>query len=203
MNKIKTFLNKVRKSKIENSIYMKTLEYGYLKSNEGISFDEVVKYLDVDISNVAFKVNFCIWFYTNFYNYNFESKIVGQSTATNPDFRITEKTIEKLSQYNDTKSYIKGDSINKYIDFLELKRTRKASRNATYLSFLSLILAILSIIVPRVYPKNDTPSKNIEKTKKRNKATKCKFKDSVIAKPRVEKVNYKQADSTAKLKSKN
>jgi hypothetical protein len=133
---------------MNDNIYIKTLEIG-MKQNEGVSFNEIVKRLNINLSDIDFEVNLSIWFYSNFYNSSVESLIVGQLTASNSDYRINPRNLkDKVRPHNDKKSFIKGDAVNKYIDYLELDRTRKSSRTAKVFSILSIILASIAVIVP-------------------------------------------------------
>jgi len=176
MNKL--WLKLVGKS-IENSIYMKVLELGYNSGEKGVSFDNVVKKLNIDLSNSDFEINLVVWFYTNFYHEKYEPKILGLVTATATHSYLNKRTYRDLKQHNDEESYIKGDALNKYIDFLELQRTRKASINATIISLISVIIAISSIIIPRIFPNDKKPMQNIYNSYYGDEATEHKNKDTL------------------------
>nr|WP_319510358.1 hypothetical protein [uncultured Draconibacterium sp.] len=130
-----------------NNIYIQTLKLGF-ENPEGISFNEVVEQLDIDLSDKSFKINYTHWFYSNFYNDNTERFAVGNKTAVNSDYRISATTITQISHSNHLKSFIKGDAVNKYIDYLELERTRESSRQASLFATGSLIIAILAVMLP-------------------------------------------------------
>ncbi len=147
---------------MNDNIYIKTLEIG-MKQKEGVSFNQIVTQLNIDLTEINFEVNFSIWFYSNFYNSSVEKLIIGQVTASNSDYRINPRNIEeKVRPHNDKKSFIKGDAVNKYIDYLELERTRKSSRTAKIFSIISIILASAAVIVPIILTKStESPQKVI------------------------------------------
>ncbi len=73
-----------------------------------------------------------------------------------PDFN-------NMESINNTLSFIKGDAINKYIDYLELERTRKSSKQASIYSTVSIILAFIAILISLVLnPKQPYEVKIIE-----------------------------------------
>lgn len=184
---------------MSGSIYFDTLKLGFENKN-GISLNEVVERLNIDFSDITFETNFTIWFYSNFYNSKLESLIVGQVTAINSDYRINERNIEtKVRKYNTEKSYIKGDAVNKYIDYLELEQTRKSSRMAFKFSIASIIIATLSIITPIIFVHNPRPPYEVIITNDRNKTTNGKFDNSINCKSGIKDMNNNKTDSTDTL----
>lgn len=187
---------------MKDSIYIKTLELGFEK-NEGISFNETVEILNIDLSNIGFEVNYTIWFYSNFYNSRVEDLVIAERTAINSDYRISKRTIEKkVRPNNNDKSFIKGDALNKYIDYLELKGTRKSSKIAIWFSSASLLIAIISIVAPIIFPHYFKPTCEVKITHERNKTTECKTNDSADFKLAKEKMTNAKRDSTSKLNQK-
>lgn len=130
-----------------NNIYIQTLKLGF-DNPKGISFDEVVERLKIDFTDNSFKTNYTIWFYAHFFNNKAETKVIGNTKAINPDYRINANNIDSFSTINKQKSYIKGDAVNKYIDYLELERTRESSKQASLFATGSLIIAILAVMLP-------------------------------------------------------
>lgn len=186
---------------VENNIYVKVLELGYKNHSIGISFDEVINELNIDLSNELFEINFAHWFYSNFYNENFEYSILAQKNSTFDVHHFNKHNYKNSKKHNKEKSFIKGDSLNKYIDYLELQRTRKSSRNATVISMLSMLIAVASIIIPRIYPKNKEPFYNVEITDKWNKCCKHKSDYPSYCKPRTKQMNNTKANTSTNLDS--
>lgn len=120
----------------------------------GISFDYIVKELGIkeDLKDLRFKINFTIWFYINFYHKEVEGMALANKTGAHltEDVAISESNIKRVDSYGSQKSFIKGDSIQKYIDYLELRDTRKSSRTARTFSVISIIIASIAIITPYV-----------------------------------------------------
>ena len=130
-----------------NNIYIQTLKLGF-ENPEGISFNEVVEKLGINLSDEVFKLNFTSWFYDNFYNTRAERYVVGSKVAVNRSYAISKTTINEILTFSDEKSFIKGDAVNKYIDYLELERTREYSKQASLFATGSLIIAILAVLLP-------------------------------------------------------
>jgi len=186
---------------MENSIYIKALELGEKRGSKGISFYEMVEELKIEIPNDSFKVNLMIWFYTNFYNKNLESRIVGQQSSINDTHRINERVLPNIAHYNTQESYIKGEALNKYIDFVELQRTREASKKATIFAYASILIASLSIILPFVLPKYYNPTINIEAPKKWNERSNSILEDSIRLESGEENMSNTEAETKTKLDS--
>ncbi|NQU85153.1 MAG: hypothetical protein HQ541_05270 [Mariniphaga sp.] len=129
-----------------NNIYIQTLKLGF-ENPDGISLNEAVSKLNIDLSNSNFKVNYTIWFYSNFYHPVVEGYVIGSRVIKGANNRISKTTIETVSNSNSDKSFIKGDAVNKYIDYLELERTRKNSRTAAIYSTISIVIATIAIII--------------------------------------------------------
>ncbi|MDO6598728.1 hypothetical protein [Tenacibaculum sp. 1_MG-2023] len=133
--------------------YIKSLKLGFERES-GISFNDLVKELSVNFDNDDQKSNFIIWFYSNFYNEKSERLITAHFVATSSAYKIQDR-LESFNTINEKKSYIKGDALNKYIDYLELERTRKSSRNASRFSLIAIVIAAIGIIAPQLNNKNE------------------------------------------------
>ena len=187
---------------MKDSIYIKTLELGF-ENNKGISFNETVEKLNIDLSDIRFEVNYTIWFYSNFYNHNVEDLIIGQKKAINSDYRINQRNIEdKIRPYNDNISFIRGDALNKYIDYLELKSSRKSSKVAIWFSSASLIFAMIPIIAPIISQHYVKPMHEVIITNEKNQITESETNDSIEFKLAKEKMIDTKRDSTCKLNQK-
>lgn len=179
---------------MKSSIYTETLRIGFENSATGISFNEIVKRLDIDLSDSSFKVNYTIWFYLNFYN--------SENEKFENDYKITAiqlntiglQEIERIT-FNGEKSYIKGDAINKYIDFVELQNARKSSRIATFISISSVAIAISSIVIQIVLSNNNKPPYEVIITNDRNNTTSSKFENSLDFKSGIKNMDNNQTDS--------
>lgn len=124
-----------------DSIYINTLKLGFENSEGGMSLNEIARKLKINFSEKSFEFNYTLWFYSNFYNPGTEKYVVATNTLSGGSGRVTLETIEIFSKRNDSKSYIKGDAINKYIDYLELSDARKNSLNASDAATRSLRIA--------------------------------------------------------------
>jgi len=185
---------------MKSGVYIDTLRLGF-ENPTGISFDDIVKKLNIDLSDNSFKINYTIWFYLNFYNINNETSDNEFSIAKYQMNYIRLVDIERIP-FNSTKSYIKGDAINKYIDFVELQNARKSSITATRISLISVAIAISSIIVSVLYPKNPKPPYEVIITNDRNNSTNSKFDHSLDCKFGIEekdKVDNNQTNDSDTL----
>ena len=131
---------------MKDNIYIKSLKLGF-ERNSGISFNELIKKLNINFENDDQKANFIIWFYSNFYNEKGERYVTAHFVAASSSYKIQDK-LSRFESINGNKAFIKGDALNKYIDYLELERTRKSSRRASWFSLISIIVATLGILVP-------------------------------------------------------
>lgn len=182
-----------------DNIYINSLRTGFYNSSKGISFDEVVAELNIDLSDISFKLNYTTWFYSNFYHPNVEKYVIGSQNNPTSSYRIKIDTIDIISKNNNTKSYIKGDAVNKYIDFLELDRTRKSSRMAFWLSIASIIIAITSVVIPIIFIHNPKPPYEVIITNDRNNTTNGKFDNSLDCKSGITDTNNYETSSTDTL----
>ena len=131
---------------MKDNIYIKSLKLGFEKDS-GISFNELIKELNINFENDDQKSNFIIWFYSNFYNEKGERFITAHFVAPSSSYKIQDK-ISEFERINENKAFIKGDALNKYIDYLELERTRKSSRRASLFSLIAIIVTALGILIP-------------------------------------------------------
>jgi len=128
------------------SIYFETLKLGYENPN-GISYNDIVKKLDLKFSDKNSQFNFIIWFYSNFYNSKAEPWMASHRNADSVLHLLKPEFFEKFTSANTENSYIKGDSLSKYIDYLELENTRKSSTQARNFSIISIALAIIAVFI--------------------------------------------------------
>lgn len=158
---------------MKDNIYLKSLEIGYNNIN-GISFNQLKNILKEPKleNNDAFSFHFNTWFYENFYN-----KGTHEEVSYHKNFADVGRELEysNLLKHNDELSFIKGSSISKYLEFIELKEARKSSNRAFIISMLSLLVACMSIIIPFIPKSNNKPLNNIKPSKERNCTTNCKF----------------------------
>jgi len=181
------------------NMYIQSLKMGYEKGNEGVSLNQVTKELGITFPDDASKVNYVIWFYTNFYQSDMEPRISPKGIM----LRLTPNNVQDIQEKNDLKSYIKGEALNKYIDYLELERTRKSARNASWFSSISIIIAALSIILPVRFPHTFKPNNTEIKANERDYRLDKKQRDLSPSKIVViDSVSVQQRDSIGKLKSK-
>lgn len=141
---------------MRDNIFITSLKKGYDNSDDGISLKKIASDLGIDLSpnsDIAFRVNYCKWFFENFQT---ESSSNLSKDSYKRD-RIKE-TIDIFGKHN---AFLKGESLNKYIDYLELKEARESSKIATIISLVSLLLVVISIILPFIIPNNSTPTKQI------------------------------------------
>ena len=131
-----------------NNIYIQTLKLGF-ENPEGITLREIAKRLNIDIhKNSDFNLQYIIWFYENFYNYNYEIFVSEGIKKEGISYRITPGQYYELNNARTLKSYLKGDAVNKYIDYLELERTRESSKQASFFATGSIFIAIMALILP-------------------------------------------------------
>jgi hypothetical protein len=180
---------------MNNNIYLKSLEIGY-NNIDGVSFNKLVE----KVNNPLFKNNekllfhFNIWFYTNFYNENAYSDVLLHNTFANHSGKIIFSDKERITKYNNELSFIKGDSISKYIEYVELKEARKSSKNAFRISILSLAIACASVVIPIIIANNQKPLVNKPQTEKRNSTTNSKNKDSIKTEFTIDSVINKKTN---------
>lgn len=143
--------------------------------------------------DIVFKITYSKWFFENFQT---------KSSSNFPVYNFKTDTIDHfLEVLSDQKAFIKGDAINKYIDFLELERTRKTSRWAFLFSTLSILIALFSIIIPIKFNNYPQPPYKVILTNERNNTTIEKLSDSVQFEYGEPKINNSQRDSCNNLEN--
>jgi VIT1/CCC1 family predicted Fe2+/Mn2+ transporter len=131
-----------------NNIYIQTLKLGF-ENPEGISLEEVAKKQGLDISkHTSFNLHYITWFYDNFYNSLVEGYVNRITHKIGTKYHLAITDFDDLIQFHQHHSYIKGDAVNKYIDYLELERTREYSKQATLFATGSILIAILAVLLP-------------------------------------------------------
>lgn len=137
-----------------NNIYIQTLKLGY-ENPKGISLKEVAEKLNIDIYKSSdFNFTFILWFYENFYNSSIDSYLKNKDTPFGRRFRVDSNVYRELIKYHHLISFINGDAVNKYIDYLELERTRKSATQASWFAAGSIFIAILAVIFPYIFKPN-------------------------------------------------
>lgn len=181
------------------------MELGYEYSETGISFEEMVDNLNIDLSIDAFKINYIIWFYSNFYNEIAEEQIINHKN--HPTLRIQEGTLFKFKNCHNEKSFIKGDTINKYVDYLELERTREASvkadknsKKAFWFSIISIIVAIISVIIQSLSGTIPKPPYDVIITNQRDSTQKSVCNKTIQLHFRNDSLNASKNDTARHLK---
>lgn len=139
---------------MKENIYIKSLKLGF-ERNSGISFNELTEELNINFENYDQKSNFIIWFYSNFYNEKGERYVTAHFVAANSSYKIQDK-LSEFNTINENKAFIKGDALNKYIDYLELERTRKSSRRASFFSLIAIIVTAIGILIPYLFSDSKT-----------------------------------------------
>jgi len=148
---------------VKDNIYIKSLKLGFEKDS-GISFNEMIEELNINFDNDDQKSNFIIWFYSNFYNEKGERFITAHFVASSSTYKIQDK-LSEFERINNNKAFIKGDALNKYIDYLELERTRKSSRRASLFSLIAIIVTALGILVPFLISESASEKKTEKEAK--------------------------------------
>ena len=185
---------------MKNNIYLKSLEIGYNNLN-GISFNDLKKQLNNPVlKDYNFHFYFMLWFYNNFYNALTEGDIKENNLTPSRHSNIQNSTKNPLLKANDSKSFVRGDSVNKYIDYLELERTRKSASTARNFSIASIVIASLAVIVPFIPLNYFKPPPDVIITNNRYDTTKSKIKDSDSLKLTVENMNKHKSPRTNNLK---
>jgi hypothetical protein len=188
---------------MKENIYLKSLEIGY-DNLKGISFEQLKKELNDDLlKDEYFEFHFNIWFYNNFFHEKAEYYIVRHNNFANSSAQLQFENWSSLKTYNNNKSFLKGDSVSKYIDYLELKHTKETSITAKKFSIISIIIATLAVITPFIITYYFPPSPYIIITNERNDTTKSKPNDSDSLKFRSKNMIYTKSPSTDSLKKVN
>lgn len=115
------------------NLYLKSLEIGFNKNDEGISLNEIkenLKELEYTFDDDIYRD----WFYRNFEHKN----------------RITfiNQPISGVSRDEDNKKLrLSSESLFQYLEYIELKEARVNSISAKEQSFLAIGIALLSLLV--------------------------------------------------------
>ena len=134
------------KKDMKENCYIQSLKLGF-ENTDGISMHEIIKQLDIDLDkDIAFKLTYSKWFFENFQT---------ESSSNFPTYNFKKGEIDnKLEIIANQKAFLKGDALNKYIDYLELERTRESSlsaqntaEKANNVSKISIALAIVAILI--------------------------------------------------------
>ncbi len=167
------------------NIYIYVLELGYKKQN-GITYtdvkNDIVKKFDIDFS-FEFERNFRKWFFENFFEKEAENSLLSINKTGHHSHIVNlpfERSLNNIA-------FIKGDAINKYVDYLELRDARISSRKATNLAIISIIIATFSVFTQIILTKSELPLKKIEVTVQRDSIINSKFQDSTCCKFRTSK----------------
>jgi len=186
---------------MKENIYLKSFEIGY-DNLKGISFEQLKKKLKNDLlKDEYFEFHFNIWFYNNFFQEKAELYIVRHNNFANDSAQLKFKNWSLIKTYNNEKSFLKGDSVSKYIDYLELKESRISSSRAFVISIISVFIACLSVIAQIIFSNNFPPSSNIEKSENRNNTTESKFENSDSLKLRKSQMSKTENKSSSVLEN--
>ncbi|MBN1187075.1 MAG: hypothetical protein JXB49_32655 [Bacteroidales bacterium] len=160
------------------SFHFDILKLGYTKGTRGIVFNEVKKELNIKFPSKDSELNFLIWFYSNFYNKYAEKIIVNHTQSGNPVLQTKPDYLDKFDSANSSESYLRGESLAKYVDYLELVDTRKSSNQARVFSVISIGLATLAIVVPLIV--NNIPQPPFEVVINNPKEDSIKVENKII-----------------------
>ncbi len=121
--------------KEDKNIYIKTLELGFERGENGITFNECLEELknqNFELSN-EFKARFRFWFYFNFLNENSQAN-AHRNIGYPPDL-------------DSKKSFLSGEATIQYLDYIKLQESRKNAKNSSTTAIVAIIIATISIIL--------------------------------------------------------
>ncbi len=121
--------------KEDKNIYIKTLELGFERSKDGITYNECIEELKKQkfILSKDFESLFRFWFYYNFLN---------ESTQVNTHLNAGYKT-----DLDSKKSFLSGEATIQYLDYIKLQESRKNAKNSSTTAIVAIIIATISIIL--------------------------------------------------------
>ncbi|MDE5417770.1 hypothetical protein L3049_07090 [Labilibaculum sp. DW002] len=129
---------------MKKNIFIKALEYGEDKIEIGVSFNELIEFLEPDLTKTfkspekkdEFKKSFNVWFYDHFYLRTIQ-------TTRNGIYSIP--AFDLMDKHNGDKARLKGDAYFKLIEYKELNESRKSSRNAFIIASVAALLTFISV----------------------------------------------------------
>ena len=132
----------------EENIYIKALEYGVEKMDEGISYNEIIKHLKDSGFEIKgnFSIYFKTWYYLTFFNYSrtLVAKQVRDGVIDFKDFTLN-------TTVDDVPNILMSEGYLAYMDYKELVEARISSRRAhiiaTYAIVISAFLAFGAIVI--------------------------------------------------------
>ncbi|VAW29463.1 hypothetical protein MNBD_BACTEROID06-1681 [hydrothermal vent metagenome] len=140
---------------MDKNIHILSLRYGY-EHQTGFNYKDL-KELLVNIHKIEFTFElefaFRIWFSQAFFNPNVEDDVnhrkLNPSSGFNNLYRNNLLPFDNsTNNIEGTTSFITGDSIIQYLDYLELKEARSNSITAKKYASVSIVIACLAIVIP-------------------------------------------------------
>ena len=129
---------------MKKNIFIKSLEFGEYRIEQGVSFNELIEHLENDLNNkfkdkdrrAEFEKSFNVWFYDNFFLREVQKTRAGIREVP---------SLELMKQANDKKARLKGEAYFKLIEHKELTESRKSSRKAFYIAAFAAFITFLSV----------------------------------------------------------
>jgi hypothetical protein len=122
----------------EYNIYIAALEIG-VSTMTGISFEEMCQSLRQKGYKIEkeFEYFFMAWFFTAFFVDGIHGSMVSQN-----QFGGLLQNADAMKTFRVRKGIISGEAYFQYLDYVELKETRKMSRDSSSLATISIWIAI-------------------------------------------------------------
>jgi hypothetical protein len=129
---------------MKKNIFIKSLEFGENRIEQGVSFNELIEHLENDLNNrfrdkdkrAEFEKSFNVWFYDNFFLREVQKTRTGIREVP---------SLELMNQANDKKARLKGEAYFKLIEHKELTESRKSSRKAFYIATIATAITFFSV----------------------------------------------------------
>ena len=138
-----------------NNIYLFCLKVGYKEISNGITYKQIKKLVTDKFKiefSYDFEFHFRVWFFNNFYEPNAQYQLNREINGHVDQITRKDQSSLPFEQQINTTVYIKGDSIQQYIDYVDLSDARKSSRSAYKFAMISIVIALFAILIPWLYP---------------------------------------------------
>ncbi len=130
-----------------DNYYNIALEYGAKKGNAGVTYNELIFYLQDKQSIIADSTSFRKWFYKNFFCEDYNRTQLSKEKLT----QIIFLQLTPGEEFDDKKCVITGAAHSKYLEYLEIKRALKKANITTYIVIsivaLTIIIGTIKIII--------------------------------------------------------
>jgi hypothetical protein len=151
--------------------YIKAMEIGLANEDEGITYNDLVKELEVFYGRkmtIHAESTFYYWFVDNFSATNealknqsgwksyFLHYYYFKNNIKKRESNLTKSGVDLFKQLDNIKWFLNGQAAKQYLDYVELTDARKQAKQTSYFSIISILIAVTAIGIG-IFQNNDNP----------------------------------------------